>query len=161
MSSNHRSRVRKRGRRKFKMPELLLINFTINLQNIKLEISILSMTIRNCQYLTISDPQKQQSHMGQFNIIHIALKQPGEETNKNHPILPDRSASGEGNCPQCFCFVLFYSIFNLEDFNNTQHYKCFLVFTHVWVYTSENSNGISSSALDISSLLKKKCINRI
>lgn len=54
-----------------------------------------------------------------------------------------------------FYGVLFYSIFIQGDFNNTQRSKCFPVFTHVWEYTSENSNGISSSALDPSSLQKK------
>lgn len=99
------------------------------------------------------------------SIIHIALKTTWEQTEKSHPVLPDVRVCScwkevARNVFILFYFVLFYSIFTQEDFNNTQRYKCFLVFTHVWEYTSENSNGISSSALDPSSL-QEKCVNRV
>lgn len=95
------------------MPELLLLmSFTINLCSINLEIAILSMTIRHCQYLTISNPQMWQFHMVHFNIIHIALKQPRKQINKNHPILPDGSAVLGWRLPTMhsfssllFCFI--------------------------------------------------------
>lgn len=110
MSTNHSSRVRSGERRKLKMPELLLISVTIKLCYMNLEIAILSMTIKNCQYLTASDPQKWQFYLVQLNIIHIALKQPGKQTDKNHPILPEESTVGERKLPTVvFClFVSFH-----------------------------------------------------
>lgn len=61
-----------------------------------------------------------------FNIIHSALKQPGKETRKITQSCKIGLHQGK-RLPTMFlfCFVLF--IFNQEDFNNTQCYKCFLV----------------------------------
>lgn len=150
---------------------LLLMSFTINLCNINLEIAILSMTIRHCQHLTISDPQTRQFHIVQLNIIHIALKQPRKQTNKNHPILPDGSAVLEWRLAtmDSFYSLLFYFIPLLSKKTSIIHsvINAFLfspTFGYIYIWGQQWNFFLSSGPLITEkkqNKTKKQCFNRI
>lgn len=160
--TNHCSGVRRRERRKLKMPERLLSSVTINLCHINWEISVLRRAIRNCPYLTISDPQKLWLFcMVQFS-IHIALKMTWEETGKNHPVLPKDSAGHGRRLPTMFlfCFVLvhFYPR-RLQQYRAREMPPCFYPCLGIYIW-EQQWNFFLGSGPPIAAKKKKKKVHQ-